>query len=767
MHSVSLVDSFFKPFFEKLFIHSIIFLFCIIVFPNISLAEMPPTADPAAAKTGIHPVAGQGEAVSVNPTRGSQLNTNASADVTPETATETTKGRNIGKKPEKKSVQTTPTTVAPALTVVPAAAVTDKSEEKTDATGKDANEKKEKTDPEKETEAEILAVKQNPMFTVKSETDVSSVETPSTINFTIVVKNTGNIPLTKIHLSDPLLDSLEGPDEDTGNSWALDVDETWTYLGTYQVTQEVIDGNGVDENNVIDGDGDIDNMVTVSFSEAAPTQSAEISVKVIQKPSFTVTKKTDKPSVASADTITYTIIIVNTGNVSLTEIDISDSLPVSLSEPPKDSPDEENPKGDSSNPGVLDVDETWTYVYHYTFTQAEIDGNSTDNRSDINGASDTNNRSDIIKTSDTENKNNENPTDKGYIKNTVTVDFAETDPPLTSSASVRILSAIAGAGVILNPAYTVKNEADATSIDEPETINYKITIENTGNVSLTQISISAPLFEDLDGPEGDGINPEVLDVNEVWTYTGSYEATQEVIDANGVDANNVIDGDGDIDTTVMVSFAETDTPQTAYAAVATDLTITGDIFEKKHRYLHGFLAATRLYTSNLYKTDTDPEGCWATTVTPGIWATFPSKMKRSIEIITQNASPGGLAVEPFNPLHFQRFQAYILYSPQLEMYHGQSHKAYQDPDLGAGVIDDDDIDQTDDKIREFTGQGSVDRLTHRVDAMLHYHSGNMLAVRAIDQYKISYDAFSERTYRTDDKYTSNMFNIAWIIQNSA
>jgi uncharacterized repeat protein (TIGR01451 family) len=310
------------------------------------------------------------------------------------------------------------------------------------------------------------------------------------------------------------------------------------------------------------------------------------------------------------------------------------------------------------------------------------------------------------------------------------------------------------------PMFSVKKEADVTSIDEPETINYTITIKNTGNIPLTKISIFDPLLEDLDGPEGDIINPEVLDVNETWIYKGNYNATQDVIDANGVDANNVIDGDGDIDSTVMVSFAETDTPQTAYAAVATQLSITGDIFEKQHRYLHGFLSANESYTTNLYKTDRDPEGSWFTVITPGIWATYPSEMKRSVEIVTANASPGGLAIEPFNPSFLKRFQAYFLYSPQLELFHGQNGKASQYPDLGDGIIGDDNVD-TGDKVDELIGdQDSMDRLTHRFDAMLHYNSGNRLSVSAIDQYKISYDTFSKRTYLTDDKYASNMFNLS-------
>ena len=429
---------------------------------------------------------------------------------------------------------------------------------------------------------------------------------------------------------------------------------------------------------------------------------------------FSMTYRAEPLSVDAPGPATFELVVENTGDTPLTGIIISGAVPESFS----------GPAVDAGKPGILDIDETWTYTGSFSVTQQTIDGNDVDVNNAIDG--------------------------DGDIDSTVTVDFDQT-PAKKMTATI---------DVIQNPQFTVTKEADIKKIDEPGTITYTIRIENTGNLSLNKISISDPLLEDLDGPEDDAETLGVLDVGETWIYTGTYKATQEVIDANGVDANNVIDGDGDIDSTVVVSFAESDVPQTAHAAVKTDVRITGDIFEKRHRYLHGFLSANRTFTTNLYKTDNNVEDCWATVLTPGIWATFPSKMKRSLEIVTQNASPGGLAIEPFNPSHFQRFQAYLLYSPQLEIYHDQNINAYQDPDLGAGIIGDDNVDDAENTLRQFTGQDSVNRLTHRVDAMLHYYSGNKLAIRAIDQYKISYDAFSERAYYTDDKYRSNMFNIA-------
>ncbi len=55
-----------------------------------------------------------------------------------------------------------------------------------------------------------------------------------------------------------------------------------------------------------------------------------------------------------------------------------------------------------------------------------------------------------------------------------------------------------------------------------DTINYQIKLTNTGNVPLKSISVSDPLLGSLSGPTGDSGTSGVLEVGEVWTYTGSY-----------------------------------------------------------------------------------------------------------------------------------------------------------------------------------------------------------------------------------------------------
>ncbi|MCL4201928.1 MAG: hypothetical protein KJ000_05495, partial [Pirellulaceae bacterium] len=75
------------------------------------------------------------------------------------------------------------------------------------------------------------------------------------------------------------------------------------------------------------------------------------------------------------ETITYTFEVTNTGNVTLTNLSLSDSL---LAEG-----DLEYVSGDSDEDGDLDVGETWVFTASYTLTQADIDAGQVDNAASV------------------------------------------------------------------------------------------------------------------------------------------------------------------------------------------------------------------------------------------------------------------------------------------------------------------------------------------------------------------------------------------------
>ena len=70
------------------------------------------------------------------------------------------------------------------------------------------------------------------------------------------------------------------------------------------------------------------------------------------------------------------------------------------------------------------------------------------------------------------------------------------------------------------------------------------TVTNTGNVTLTGITVSDPnCTSAISGPTGDTNGDGQLQVTETWVYTCSHTVTQAEIDTNG-------GGDGDLDNTV-------------------------------------------------------------------------------------------------------------------------------------------------------------------------------------------------------------------------
>src|SRR5690606_33601101 len=145
------------------------------------------------------------------------------------------------------------------------------------------------------------------------------------------------------------------------------------------------------------------------------------------------------------------------------------------------------PSGDDTNPGVLDVGETWTYTVSYAAEQSHID-----------------NGNDIV--------------------NTFTFDADELGTPVSDGATTAVTQ---------SPAVTVEKKVDQGNIADPGTLNYTITVENIGNISLTGIAVSDALTQEgtsvvltLGAPTGDTDNDGDLDVDETWEYMVGYTVNQ-------------------------------------------------------------------------------------------------------------------------------------------------------------------------------------------------------------------------------------------------
>ena len=209
--------------------------------------------------------------------------------------------------------------------------------------------------------------------------DVANVSTVgSPIVYTIVVTNTGATqPITDITLTDTLGTPVCPT---SGNativSLAAGTSEACTF--TYFATQTDFDGNG-------GGDGDIDNAVTVAGTVAGQPTTAigATSVGLILNPQLTIVKIADTAGpIAVNDVITYTYTVTNTGNLTISSVNIADVhngygvLPVPGGETLTS---DLAPLGDSTdaasdgNWDTLAPGDEVTFTATYTVTQSDVD----------------------------------------------------------------------------------------------------------------------------------------------------------------------------------------------------------------------------------------------------------------------------------------------------------------------------------------------------------------------------------------------------------
>lgn len=181
-----------------------------------------------------------------------------------------------------------------------------------------------------------------------------------TISYELVVTNTGNTTLTDVTVIDPLTDASLELDE-------LAPGDKATIKTSYKVTQEDIDDNG-------GGDGFVDNVATAD-SEETPEKPAEASVIIERNPEIAIVKTADKDVVTKAgQTVTYTYVLTNTGNVTLSDVAITDDNAT-----PHDPTDDftltvgDLVSGDTDNDGKLDLDETWTFQETVAVTEAQVE----------------------------------------------------------------------------------------------------------------------------------------------------------------------------------------------------------------------------------------------------------------------------------------------------------------------------------------------------------------------------------------------------------
>ena len=178
----------------------------------------------------------------------------------------------------------------------------------------------------------------------------------ASINYTIVVNNTGNVDLTGVVITDNQVD--DGVLDCGAFGSSIDVNESATCTGTRTVTQEQFD---IICSEV--GDGSIQNIALVTSNEANDKATDNfVDLDCTTDPTLGLainkTSNQDDAEVVADDVIAYTITVENLSGAAATNVTVTDTLVDLVCDPV-----------DGSN---LAIDEVMTCTGDYTVTANDV-----------------------------------------------------------------------------------------------------------------------------------------------------------------------------------------------------------------------------------------------------------------------------------------------------------------------------------------------------------------------------------------------------------
>jgi len=297
---------------------------------------------------------------------------------------------------------------------------------------------------------EVPASQQPLISVVKNAVDTTYNQVGNLANFDILVTNTGNVTLTDVLVEDSLTNFSQIIS-------TLAVNQTITLTTTYTVTQADLDA-GLIINTA---------TATTEFGTSKVTDSDDDTLYGLQLPGLAILKKA-RPIVFKrlGEIIIYDISVTNTGNVTLTDVLVEDSL-----------------TNFSNIISTLAVNQTITLTTTYTVTQADLDA--------------------------------------GLIINTATATTEFGTTKVTDSDDEILL------GLKLPGINVIKTARKNTFNQSGQIITYDISVTNTGNVTLTNVLVTDPLT---------ALSQTIssLGASNTYTITTTYGVTQANLDAGFV-----------------------------------------------------------------------------------------------------------------------------------------------------------------------------------------------------------------------------------------
>ncbi|SFR64384.1 beta strand repeat-containing protein [Litoreibacter janthinus] len=353
-----------------------------------------------------------------------------------------------------------------------------------------------------------------------------------TVTYLLSVENTGNVTLSPPRITDVMRRNnntdtgLTTPfvlvSGDANSDDMLDVDETWVYSATHVITQSDVNATGFTNTATVEADGPagtgtVDDMSDNGNDSDGNTEDDLTPFNITAEPQITTTKVvTGTPGTMAGESVSWTITARNTGNVDISGVEISDSLTRAdgtLLPPP--------PITTAPASTDLDVGEELVWVLTHELSQEDIDAGGLSNSATVSG----------------EGPNGEPVED-------ISADEDPFDGDIESDPTVLTIPAAPGLDVIK----TLKTPG----VRQGEVIVFTITAENTGNVTLSGVTVADQLTRIGGGTltvdsvafvSGDkGSSAGTIQVGETVTYEAFYTLQLADVDAGGVSNSAIVTG---------------------------------------------------------------------------------------------------------------------------------------------------------------------------------------------------------------------------------
>lgn len=324
-----------------------------------------------------------------------------------------------------------------------------------------------------------VAVAAPSLVLVKTATPTTVLTAGATVDYRFTVTNTGNVPVDDIAIDETTFSGSGPAPVAVCPNIAIAPGSSVDCLAGYTVTQADVDAGGVHNVAVATG-------TASSGGVTSPPSQADVAVTPAPAVELVKSSSLVGGALAAGQTIEYTFVVTNTGNVTLSGITVDETAFTGAGTP---GPIVCDPNGSTLAPGA------WTScTMEYTATQSDVDA--------------------------------------GVLLNTAT---ASGTPP--TGARVTSPPSTTQSPADRNPALSIeKTVTPGTATIAGASVTYQFRITNTGNVRVYGVGVADSAFS------GTGTPPvvvcpagaDVLLPGETVTCTAAYIVTQADIDAGHV-----------------------------------------------------------------------------------------------------------------------------------------------------------------------------------------------------------------------------------------